>query len=177
MTQATKILREEHYWIRLLLECLDELLTIFRANGTFDARSATELQLLFEHFVDQQHQEKEEVGLFPKLFERLQRLQEEHAKEREYLDRMRFSLFNAALGDPTGRVEFAREANAYLDLQRRHMARENLGLLPLAEHLLTEEDDAEVLEEFRRQEAGRIPRDEVLERVRQLCAKVGVPFE
>lgn len=176
MTRATRALREEHRWIRLLLDCLEVLVATFRTTGRFDSRAAAELQILFEHFVDEQHQNKEEAALFPKLLECVRGLQEDHAREREHLERMRFSLFNAALGDPAGREEFVGDALSYLALQRQHMAREDQALLPLAEELFDAEDDDDVLAEFRRLEAEGYSGDEVATRVQDLCAQLGVAF-
>jgi hemerythrin-like domain-containing protein len=90
---------------------------------------------------------------------------------------MRFSLFNASLGDPTGRETFVDEAREYVDLQRRHLARENQGLLPLADQLLTDEDDQAVIAEFRSREEEGLPREEVRSRVRKICKKHLVSFE
>ncbi len=175
MTTTTRILKEEHQWVRLLLDCLEELVATFRSAGDFDSKAATELQALFEHFVDEQHQAKEEAALFPKLLDCVQGLQEDHVREREHLERMRFSLFNAALGDPTDRETFTSEAQAYVDLQRQHMAREDQALLPLAEELFTEQDDEDVLEQFRRMDTDGLGRDEVQSRVTELCNRLHVP--
>jgi len=177
MTQVTQVLREEHRWIRLLLDCLDGLLTKFRAEGEFDVEAAKGLQALLERFVDQQHQGKEEAALFPKLLECVQRLQDDHATEREHLERMRFNLFNAALGDPSGRAAFLTEAESYLDLQRQHMTQESLGLLPLAEQLLSEEDDEEVLAEFHRLDGEGLGREQIVSSLRGLCERLGVAVE
>lgn len=174
MTTAVGHLREEHRWIRLLLECLDHMVEAYRSEAAFDPKAASELQALLEHFVDEQHQAKEEAALIPKLLERVKRLQQEHAEEREHLDRMRFSLFNAKLGDPSGLQDFMREAQAYVEFQRAHMAFENLTLLPLAEQLLTKEDDEAVLAEFQRRETGGLSREEIRERVRGLCERLAI---
>jgi hemerythrin-like domain-containing protein len=174
MTQAVRDLREEHRWIRLLLECLDRMIEAYGSGDEFDSEAAAEMQLLFERFVDEQHQAKEEVALVPRLIERVKNLGEDHAREREHLDRMRFSLFDARLGDPSGRARFIAEARAYVELQRQHMAFENLTVLPLAEQLLTGEDEQAVLAEFRRCEAESMPRDEIRERVHGLCERLGI---
>ena len=177
MKQATHTLREEHHWIRLLLDCLEGLVENYRTSGEFDTKAAGELQQLLEHFVDKQHQEKEEAALFPRLLECVRRLQEDHAEERIHLERMRFSLFNAALGDPASRSAFGDEARAYIELQREHIARENQGLLPLAEQLLTDEEDLQVLEDFARAVPDYPEREDVRLSVRRLCSRLQVPFE
>jgi hemerythrin-like domain-containing protein len=177
MTQATHVLKEEHRWIQLLLDCLDTLVRTSRAKDEFDVGAAQELQALFEHFVDQQHQEKEEEALFPKLLEAVQKLQDDHAAEREHLERMRFNLFNASLGDPAGREAFLSGAEAYLNLQRQHMAQESQGLLPLAEQLLSDQDDADVLAAFQRFEGKGLAREDVQKRLQGVCERLGVTFE
>jgi hemerythrin-like domain-containing protein len=78
----------------------------------------------------------------------LGRLAAEHEQDREHFSVMQRCLLGATYGHHMDLREFLRAAGRYLDLQHRHMARENAQLLPLAESLLTEEDDTVLLRAF-----------------------------
>lgn len=156
LMQTTEILAEEHRWIRRMVDCLEELVERSKAHGRLDYGLASELLDLFESFADGLHQEKEETHLFPHLLRRanaaeadyIRRLLEEHVHERSCMLGMRSNLLGAIHGEPLCLREFARLAESYVELHRKHMANENAIVLPMAERILTASDDVEIVEGF-----------------------------
>lgn len=182
--QTTDILREEHRWILCMLLCLERVTDDSERRGHLDARSASELLSLFTHFADGLHQEREERCLFPRLLARARSVSErtdigclcgEHEIERSTMGRMSQELLGAIYGCPQSLRDFQREARRFVLTQRAHLAHENRELLPLAETLLTPEDDQAIAGWFQamdREEPGEA-RD-ILARIEALCGQLGV---
>lgn len=180
--RSIDVIAAEHGLVGALLECLRALVQEARLRGRLDARAAHALLHLFEEFVDWSHQDKEELHLFPAMRaratpaeeERLARLFEEHAEERRRLVGMHLHLAGACRGRDASLERFTGNALLYLRLQRTHLAEENLYVLPLAEMLLTPEDDQRILRGFRRIDARfGAPRD-LERRVAAMCGRFGV---
>jgi len=182
--RATEILFEEHRRIRSLLDCLSKLILISNQGGGFDVGAAEELFDLFEAFADGSHQEKEETCLFPRLRMRasgkeasvLEKLVNEHAEDRVGLAGLRSKLQVALLGDVAMKREFLSDADTYVAMQRNHMKAENTVAFPMAERILSAQDDRALIEEFDRLD-GTSPGavKHLDERVVTLCQRLGVP--
>ncbi len=181
---STDVLREEHRWILRLLQCLERVVADSELQGRIQPEGAAELMALFTHFADGLHQEREERCLFPRLLTRARSVSErmdigrlcgEHEQERRILARMGRELLGAIYGDTRSLQEFRREARRYVELQREHLARENRELLPLAEFLLTPEDDEAVTRGFASLEGGgpEGPR-RIFQRIETLCTRLGL---
>jgi hemerythrin-like domain-containing protein len=184
---TTTVLREEHRWILRMLECLERLTRDSEEAGRLDAAGAAELLALFQHFADGLHQEREERCLFPRLLARagsvaerteVGRLCGEHEQERLAMARMNKELLGGIFGDARSLREFQRAARRYVELHRAHVLHENRTLLVLAERLLLPEDDEAVLLGFTQLEHdGPEAVKRVFERIRSLCARLGVATE
>jgi len=180
---AVDILREEHTQVARMIACLEAVSSDAEARGKLNGEAASELLWLFETFVDDRHQAKEEGVLFPELLrfagereaELLRKLLDDHELEVARLSAMRLNVLGARYGEPGCVRDFVQQARAYCDLQRRHMIQENLELLPMAERLLTPEGDAEVVSGFDEIDGvrGASP-DGVRESIRTLCRQLGV---
>ena len=184
--QTTKILLEEHVWIRRLLECLEKLAGDSSETGTVDAEASAELLLLFQEFADGWHQEGEEQYLFPRLLARssaeegavIRGLLKEHESEVQLMLSMRSNLLGAEHGESLSLREFVRQAREYVELQRKHMAKETAVVLPLAERLLTAADDQAIMEGIDGLlSGGPQARERVFERVRGLCERLEVSVD
>ncbi len=155
--RATRVLSEEHHLIEGLLRCLGALVDEALETGKVDQGAARSILRLFERFVDRNHQEKEELYLFPHMLSRatsdearrIARLFEEHALERRRFVGMLLHLEGACSGDTASVDRFAQNAQLFLRLQRTHLREEERQMLPLADALLTARDDAEILQGFR----------------------------
>lgn len=181
---TTDILREEHRWILLLVRALEHMLDASRERGRLDAQHAAEILALFKHFANGLHQEREERCLFPLLLTRarsvaerldIARLAGDHEQERRAMQRMDQALLGAIYGEPRSFFDFEQEARGVVVLQREHIAHENRELLPLAERLLSAEDDAALVQAFGRLEGqgAQDPRLVCL-RIEALCIGLGL---
>jgi hemerythrin-like domain-containing protein len=177
------ILVEEHRTIRVLLDCLGKLVANWNAGGGLDTGSAAELLALLECFADGSHQDKEERCLFPRLVtsakERearvLQRLVREHADDRVGFAALRAELSLAKTGDEETKLAFVRDADAYVRAQVIHMKAEDKVVLPMAERLLTFQDDDDLIHEFDQLDrAGPGGAKRVTERIMALRDRLGV---
>jgi hemerythrin-like domain-containing protein len=181
---TTDVLREEHRWILCMLRCLERVTLDSERDQRLDAASAGELLALFTHFADGLHQQREEGYLFPRLLARARspdervdigRLCGEHEEERRAMARMGQVLLGAVFGQTQSLREFQRTALRYVAMQRRHLQHENQELLPLADNLLTTEDDEEVMRGFVALEReGPQKLKQVFERVQALCVRLGI---
>lgn len=181
---TTDVLREEHRWILRMLACLERMSLESERTGRLDAGEAAELMALFTHFADGLHQEREERCLFPRLLARarsvgertsLARMSGEHEGERRSMGRLNQALLGAIYGEARSLQDFRREAASYLELQREHVLHENQELLPLADVLLTREDDEAVMRGFVDLEHGAaVKLKRVFERIGALCERIGV---
>lgn len=181
---TTDILREEHRWILRMLQCLERVSVHAERDGRLDAASAAELLALFTYFADGLHQEREEHYLFPRLLARARSVTErmdigrlcgEHEQERRAMTRMNQELLGAIYGKQHSLHDFQRETLRYVTLHRAHLLHENQAVLPLADFLLTPEDDEAIMQGFVSLERDGPQRlKQVFERVQHLCAHLGV---
>jgi hemerythrin-like domain-containing protein len=182
---STDVLREEHAWILRMLQCLERVSADSERRGRLEPDGAAELLALFTHFADGVHQEREERCLFPRLLARarsvserveLGRLCGEHEEERRAMARLTHELLGAVYGDARSLLDFQREARRYVELQRRHVLLENQRLLPLAEALLSSEDDEAVIRGFASLEReGPEELRRIFVRIDELCTRLGLP--
>jgi hemerythrin-like domain-containing protein len=177
--QSTETLRREHGWIRQLLDCLEELAHRAESRGQLDAIASSDLLSLFETFVDQGHQEKEERFLFRALLDKadaprsayVRRLFKDHKEERHDLESLRLLMLGAVHAEPQCLREFVHRARAFAVSQRRHLAHEEVVLLPMAEQRLGPLDDRRICEGF---QLVALAGPEIRERVESLCRRLGL---
>jgi hemerythrin-like domain-containing protein len=147
---ATDILTAEHLVIEQVLNCLEVLARRAQTKGELDRPAAEQALDFFRTFADQCHHRKEENHLFPALEGRgLPRqhgptgvMMAEHEQGRQHLQAMARALED---GDARG---FASQAAGYVSLLRDHILKENYRLFPMADHLLTAEDQKALLAAF-----------------------------
>ena len=180
LMKSVEILRTEHRRIRLLLDALQALITDTESSGRIQEERANELMKLFELFADGIHQDKEEQHFFPKLLQRatpekaeqIEVLLHDHKGERQRMMSMASHLTSAMFGEPISVREFLRDAKEYLRFHGDHMTHEGVLVFPLAESLLTDEDDLEIVggfESIDREGPGHLE-----ERITATCRALGV---
>ncbi len=142
--------RREHALVRRACGCLAALADDVEGGEPLDLGAACDLLHFFELFVDEAHQRKEEEVLFLALLRtgRLTRhvgeLLSEHGAEARGLGRIREALTQVASGEPGSAQRFAQLAEAYTRAQLEHAEKEDQLLLPLAEELLDEGEQADL---------------------------------
>lgn len=154
--RATQILRAEHEVILDVLDCLEKLAIQTSSSRNLDAGTARDILHVLATFADKCHHGKEEGALFPLLVRRglpekvgpLAVMLSEHQAGRAEIAGMREALVASDSGRTDAVHPFAAHAHAYVDLLRDHIAKENNVLFPMADGMLSEADQEEVLERF-----------------------------
>jgi hemerythrin-like domain-containing protein len=184
--RPTDVLKSEHRVIEQVLSCLEKLADEGDADQKLDATAARQILDFFGNFADQCHHGKEEQYLFPRLEARgLARYQgptgimlDEHEEGREHLRVLREALGDAAREDPGAVCRFVRHARAYAQLLRDHIFKEDQGLFPMANGILTPDDQQQLLESFARVESDHLgagTHEKYLALAGQLAARFAVP--
>jgi CBS domain-containing protein len=143
-------LRHEHALIEQVVAGLDRL-RHGRAGAPMPEPPISGAVEFFSAFVERCHDRKEEEGLFPVLEgyrpagDPLPTLHTEHEEGRRLLSALRARSPHArSSGEAIGVLD------AYGELLRRHIAIENMVILPFAERVLSVEDDQRVEHSFDR---------------------------
>jgi hemerythrin-like domain-containing protein len=114
----------------------------------------------FRNFADRCHHGKEERHLFAKLVEKgvpqqggpVGVMLAEHEEGRSHIRGMAEALTRLQAGESGAARDLAAHAQAYVDLLSAHIRKEDTVLFPLADRLLTPEEQAELEEIFARVE-------------------------
>jgi hemerythrin-like domain-containing protein len=182
----TEILRTEHRAIEVVLECLMRLAQQVEQAGQLDTASAAQAVEFLQTFADARHHVKEERLLFEQLVAKgwprdggpIGVMFADHEEGRALIRKMVLAHEASAAGDASATKEFARSAEAYVNLLRGHIRREDLVLFQRADLVLTPTDQASLLAAFEhadaQQEATGSCRH-TLHLARELADRLGVP--
>lgn len=154
--KATEELTHEHRVIELVLGALERMAREVEMGQPLVRDRAEKALEVLRNFADKCHHTKEEQHLFRALEARgmsretgpLGVMLHEHELGRSHLRGMQRALVGAAEADPEAGPAFARHARAYTDLLRQHIQKEDQVLYPMAERMLSGEDDAELAAAF-----------------------------
>jgi hemerythrin-like domain-containing protein len=148
MKESIGILKSEHRSISAVLLGLKHL-----ADMAQDARVKPEFQVFrsmlryIDEYPERLHHPKEDEYLFARLVKRhpaagrlVDQLQDEHVQGAKLVRELERKLLFFEEAWPEGAREFLGAVDAYADFHWKHMRREELEVLPLAEKHLTEDD-------------------------------------
>jgi len=178
----TETLRHEHEIIRLVLNGVHRGASSLAATLQGDPQWLDTIVDFVRTFADRCHHAKEEKHLFPRLRERgvpgeggpIGAMLAEHEQGRAFIRRVAEAAAAARGGDQPALEAASRNLLGYVELLRGHIAKENDILFPLADRVLTEEDQRELAEAFDRVEAEELG-EGVHERYHQLAHELGEP--
>jgi hemerythrin-like domain-containing protein len=184
--RPTQILMNEHRVIEQVLNCLETLAAQADAEGTMDLRSTREILDFLQHFADQCHHGKEEDHLFPLLEARgLPRqggptgvMLYEHDQGRRLIQAMASDAEAADRGIASASRHFAGHARAYVELLRAHIFKEDQRLFPMADHILSSEEQEQILGAFAHVEThhmGEGTHEKYLALADELAERLNVP--
>ena len=146
MPETLDQLRLDHRNVAELLGVLERELDAVTAIGDPDFALMGEVMRYMTFYPDHTHHPKEDL-LFGRLLERrpeeageVAALRAEHEELRVLGSRFHDDLQRVIDGGLVEREALDAAGRAYVDLLRRHMERENVGVLPLAERHLLPED-------------------------------------
>jgi len=146
--KAIAILKSEHRSISVLLHALKELARMAQ-DPTVRPRFQVFRSTLryIDEYPEQLHHPKEDKYLFARLVARapetrllVEELQAEHEEGARLIRELERSLVFFEEGWPAGAREFQQAVEAYAEFHWKHMRKEELKLLPLAERHLTPAD-------------------------------------
>ncbi len=153
---ALDMLTAEHRMIERELEVLLEIAGEFERRAPVPLDAVDAVLDFLQQVADGVHHKKEEQELFPLLADRggtadptvLGALLDQHEAGRSHVQQMRDALKRLRSGDRQGATEFAAMAHTYADLIRHHIKIEDEYLYPLAQDVLTPEDDSRLCAAF-----------------------------
>ena len=149
-------LMHEHQVILLFCDAAVREAARLRAGGAVDAARIEEMVDFMRNFADRCHHAKEEGHLFVRLGQRgfpmgvgpVGMMLHEHELGRAHVHAIAEALPAAATGDDTATQRVADGLNAWAELLRAHIFKEDSILYPMARNALTAEDMAELEESF-----------------------------
>ena len=159
--KATEALKYDHRVIEKVLDVLERL-TAASAQASLETwRKALDF---IRNFADKCHHLKEEKVLFPALEEHgiaheggpIGMMLMEHEEARGYVKVMVAALALAEKDPKDARTTLVENARAYLRLLREHIRKEDEVLFEMADEVLTQEEQKELLQEFEEHEAKEI---------------------
>jgi hemerythrin-like domain-containing protein len=142
--RTTEILMNEHRVIETVLACLERMADETQAKKAIPAADAHDAVRFLTTFADRCHHMKEEDRLFPAM-ERCGMpreagptavMREEHELGRGHVRRMDDAIKSFEAGQGGAAERFVREARAFVELLREHIAKEDQILFPMAERML-----------------------------------------
>jgi hemerythrin-like domain-containing protein len=159
-TTATRILMDEHRAIERVLDVVEQAANRLERGNPVPGNLFLDAAIFFASFADRCHHSKEEKHLFTRMSERgipveggpIGVMYAEHEQGRAYVRIIREEGQEYAEGrleDPDVLVDAVRD---YVRLLRQHIQKEDHILYPLADRVLTAEDQRYLLEACERVE-------------------------
>lgn len=148
---AVSILSGEH---RVILQVLASVEAMARlaARGRLPAADARDAIAVLRTFADRCHHGKEEEILFPALEARVPGFGPTQVMRAEHVDGRALIAAMAAAVEAGDAAAYAGAALGYVDLLRNHIAKEDGILFRIAQTMLGADEDAALLEAYRRVE-------------------------
>lgn len=156
-TDAIQIIKDEHSAISSVLYVLRYLVKQMREVGM--APDFPLLRAILDYIVsypDRWHHPKEDVYLFAAVRKRTNEadaliadLEHEHQLGYPLIESLKQLLLDYQNDRPGARDDFFSHVDSYIQLEWKHMRKEEDELIPIAEHTLTAEDWSEIYQAFR----------------------------
>ena len=154
--RAIEELMHEHRVIEVVLTGLERMAQRAKDSGEVNQGMAEKALETLRHFADKCHHAKEERNLFQLMAERgvpreggpLGVMLLEHKQGRHHIETMARVLPGASRGDTEALRVFAAHARSYARLLRQHIGKEDKILYPMAEQVLTADDDERLVKAF-----------------------------
>jgi len=161
--KATQQLKDEHEGIKIMLSILGEVSRQLETTGNLNKEHFDGILEFLKVFVDKCHHAKEEELLFPALVVAgvpkdgpIEVMLNEHETGRNYIKAMNAAFEEYIAGDMSLSANIMQNIHGYSSLLRDHIEKENAVLFVMADKLLSEEKQDELLEGFEKIESERI---------------------
>lgn len=157
----TETLKHEHQVTLMVLDAAQREARSIEATGKVSAKRVGKLVEFFQNFADRCHHSKEEDQLFVRMERRgvpveggpISVMLLEHDEGRRHVAAIAKAVSAAAAGNGSAVATVRQNLLAYAELLRRHIEKEDNILYPMADQILTAEDQQELAEAFERIEA------------------------
>lgn len=148
------VAEHDHIWI--LLDKLDDAVQDLIQGNPVSSEFLSQALDFIVLYADRCHHGKEEDILFPVIAQKgipveggpIGAMLEEHVQGRALVSRLREAVDRYSSGDSQAGAEIASVAKAYTELLRQHILKENDVLFPMAEEMLTNQEDLELVQRF-----------------------------
>jgi len=157
----TETLKHEHQILLLVLGAAEREASSIQSTGKVDAEKVGQMVEFFRNFADRCHHAKEEKLLFARMRERgmpagggpIAVMLREHDQGRALVGAVADALPAARDGDASAVAAVCESLLAYAQLLRAHIGKEDNVLYPMADQLLTAQDQDELTGAFEKVEA------------------------
>jgi hemerythrin-like domain-containing protein len=154
--KATTILKLEHREIEKVLAALEQGCDRIEGGDPPPPLFFEQVLDFLRSFADRVHHKKEEDLLFARMIGRgfpreegpLAVMLEEHERGRALVRRLGETVGRLGEGDDTALGALVEDARTYVALLASHIEKEDHILYPLAENILSEDDDADLVRRF-----------------------------
>ena len=162
--RPTETLSREHVLLILVTKAAEQEVRYMRDTGEYRREEIGQLVDFFEFFTEACHDPKEENLLFARLCKRglsadtgiLAQFYRDHQEFTTRLRTIEHWLRKDKKDGPQDVAKLAEQLDAYLNLMRSHVAREEDHLFTLANGLLTDEDQEDLAHGFDRVESEEV---------------------
>ena len=157
----TDTLKHEHQIILMVLDAAEREVQRIQDTGKVRTEGVDKMLDFFRNFADRCHHAKEENLLFMKMQERgipadsgpIAVMMYEHNEGRQRLKAVAEAIPQAGSGDVAAIASVTSNLSAYVQMLRAHIGKEDNILYPMADRVLTPEDQQALTEAFDRVEA------------------------
>jgi hemerythrin-like domain-containing protein len=158
MKTATQNLEDDHVHILHLIEIM-ELIT---HKNTVDVAHLDTIVQIIREFADGQHHAKEEQLLFPLLVEKgfstengpVAVMLHDHVQGREFVKEMTENILLMKNGNQDALQNVFSNMLGYSDLLKNHITKENNVLFRMADQVISQSEQDQLLHEFKQIELG-----------------------
>ena len=177
MKKATDNLIDDHSNIQQLMDVMERITTVKNP----DIEHLEFIVTFIREFADGCHHAKEEGLLFPKLVDKgipkefgpIGMMLREHEEGRNFVKGMADNLDLYKSGNKEALQAINQNMTGYVDLLRNHIAKENNVLFKMADQVLSNEEQKQLLDQFGLADTvsiGQDKIDEYLSRVKELTS-------
>ena len=157
----TEILKHEHKIILMVLDAAEREVQSIRQRGKVHVAELEKMMDFIKNFADRCHHAKEEKLLFVKMNEKgmppesgpIAVMLKEHTEGRRRIKAIGEAIPKAQEGDSSALKAIHENLEAYIQLLRNHIDKEDNVLYPMADKVFTEKDQQSLAEAFDKVEA------------------------
>lgn len=158
----TEALKKEHRAIEVMLGIMDKICQKFESGEEVNSAHLDDIIEFIKVFADKSHHKKEEDILFPAMVEAgipqeggpIAVMLREHDIGRGYVGKLSEAVTEYKDGAEGASRQIVENARNFIDLLSNHIGKEDNILYPMADQLLTEDKQEELLARFEEAEAN-----------------------